>query len=99
MIRPTTDTARIAEAIAAAGFNPVPAVDQVWHHRTVDYLPEGQRRLVRITGLYKVEAGWSATVQAWIDGAPCPADHEMGDGVIFLKTLVAEYTLIEAATR
>jgi hypothetical protein len=83
----------LAEALAAAGYDdPIPAVGQVWHHRTVDYLPAGQRRLVRITSIGNTVSGWQCRVRAWID----PVEPEDPDrwGLLYLDTLVREYALV-----
>lgn len=86
----------IAAALLADGFDPPPAVGEVWEHPHCGFLPDGQRRCVRITSIGKTVSGWQCRVEAWHETTTGEVTwrSDLG-GVLYVKTLVAEYKLME----
>lgn len=93
----TTDTASLAAALVADGFNPPPAIEQLWEDIHAAWLPEGHRRLVRLTSIALTVSGWQCQVTSWTvdeDGeVPWPGELY---GVMYLDALVAGYRLVES---
>lgn len=91
-----TDTATLAAALVADGYDPPPAPGQVWQDNHASYLPEGHRRLVRLTSIALTVSGWKCQVTSWTvdaDGeVPWPG---VLDGTLYLDNLVCDYRLVE----
>jgi hypothetical protein len=86
--------ARIAGALVAAGYDPPPAVGQVWQDLTASYLPSPQRRLVRVTGIGNTVSGWQCRVLAWVEDPDATTAPERRGGVLYVATLLDDYQCV-----
>lgn len=64
---PTTE--QIYAALEADGHRSYPAIGSMWQDNRHTWLPEGRRRLARVTGIWKIQSGWSVVFDAWTAGA------------------------------
>ncbi len=92
------EAAKYAQALREAGFDPPPHIGQQWVDPRFTWLPSGHRSVVTITGLWRVEAGWSVTVtRREIDaaGMEVPRADPDREGTVFVSHLFRDYTVRE----
>lgn len=75
--------------LAEVGFDPAPAVGDLWQDR-------GDGGLLRITALSKTISGWQVRTCRW-DQRYGPRGH--GHGLLYVEHLVEWYRLVERKTR
>lgn len=89
--------AQLADSLARDGHDPSITVGSIWQDRYRPGLPAGHVRLVKITHVEKLAAGWRARIHA--HHGPQPADwSHPATGAIFLDRLVIDYRRREDLT-
>lgn len=95
--REILDRHEIRTALEAAGYTPPPMPGTVWHDTAVTWLPDGHRRLVKVTSVGNTVSGWQVRVRADND-VPPGGEPNWSEGVagrIYVKHLLADYQLVE----
>lgn len=82
----------ITEALAQAGFDPVPHVGQEWADHTVTWLPDGHQQVVTITSLGNTTSGWQARVsRRQVDEHGHTVPSGCGNGVVHVLRLLSDF--------
>lgn len=89
---------QIRDALIADGYTDPPATgDEYLDPASPGWLPDGQTEIVTITGVWKIQAGWSTTVvRRRVDAGGNTVPSGCGEGRIFVDHLIADYRRVEA---
>ncbi|GAA0529326.1 hypothetical protein GCM10010172_07490 [Paractinoplanes ferrugineus] len=83
-----SDQVAVTQALIADGFDPPPYVGEEWVDRSVTWLPEGHRHIVKITALGKTVSGWQARVsRRQVDEHGNTVPSGCGNGFIYVEHL------------
>jgi hypothetical protein len=87
---------RLTEGLRADGFtDPLPMPGTVWLDTQADYLPPGQRRIVRLTSTAKTVTGWQVRLVAYVVDEEDQVVSGPNDGILYANRLLAWYRLGE----